>query len=152
MARLAKVEDIDSIMSFAADRFAASSFSEDCRYNPLMFRATLRAAIMTPSSCAIIDHRDGQVCALLVGTCDPLPWSAAKVATDIVFVATAHGNRCIGVFEQWAKIKGAVRMYLSVSEPDDSGRIGRLFMAKGLQPTGGVYLKRFNAPAAQKAG
>lgn len=138
--QLASLPDLSHMVAFGASAFAASNYSE-LGYNAVIARRTLKNAMSDNSMRVFVAKRNGQVCGVLIGSIDPMPFCGGLSATDLVFIAYAGGDLLLDAFLDWCKVRRVTRIDCGVSQADDK-RVERLFRRKGFTRAGGLFYKQ----------
>jgi hypothetical protein len=141
--RLANLGDLTRMVMFGRNAHGRSNYS-DVPFNAAVARDTLRGSVMLKGQDVIIAEReDGSLCGLLIALTIQLPFSRRKYATDGIFVAEQGGDKLLDAFLEWAKSKHVARVDMSQSQFDSDDRCVALYTSRGLERTGGMYLKKF---------
>lgn len=142
--RLAGLQDLTRLVILGRQAHGESNYS-DIPFNANYTRNMFRGAVLLKSQDVLIAERaDGSLCGFLIALTIELPFSPRKYAADGAFWADQGGDKLIDAFVDWAKLKHAVRIDCSVSQADPEGRVNNLYLRKGFERTGGMYLMKLS--------
>lgn len=140
--RLAHLGDLTRLVMFARTAHGSSNYA-DIPFNAGIAREVLRGGVMMKGQDVLIAERaDGSLCGLLVCLAIQLPFSRRKYATDAAFYAEQGGDKLLSAFVAWAKTHCVARIEMAVSQADPGGRKAKLYLRKGFEPVGGIYLMK----------
>lgn len=141
--RLAGLEDLTRLVIFGRRAHAQSNYS-DIPFNANHTRDMFRGAVLLKGQDVLIAERsDGSLCGFLIALSIELPFSPRKYATDGAFWAEQGGDKLLDALVEWARKKHVARLDCSVSQADPDGRVDNLYIRKGFERTGGMYLMKF---------
>lgn len=140
--RLANLGDLTRLVILGRQAHGQSNYS-DVPFNANVARDTLRGAVLLKGQDVIIAERaDGSLCGFLIAMTVQLPFSHRKYATDGIYWAEQGGDKLLDAFLAWAKSKHVARIDMNVSQADPTNRLDALYQSRGLERTGGMYLKK----------
>jgi len=140
--RTAGLGDLTRLVILGRVAHAASNYS-DIPFNANVTRDMFRGAVLLKGQDVLIAERgDGSLAGFLVALTIELPFSRRKYAADAAFWAEHGGDRLLDAFINWARAKHVARIDLSVSQADPENRVDQLYLRKGFERTGGMYLMK----------
>lgn len=142
LVRLANLGDLTRLVMLGRIAHADSNYA-DIPFNAQVTRDMFRGGVMMKGQDVLIAERaDGSLCGFLICLSVPLPFSRRKYATDGAFYAQQGGDKLLSAFVAWAKTHCVARIEMVMSQADPGGRKAKLYVRKGFQPTGGLYLMK----------
>lgn len=140
--RLANLGDLTRLVMLGRAAHAASNYS-DIPYNASIARDMFRGGVVMKGQDVLMAERaDGSLCGFLICLSAPLQFSRRRYATDGGFYAEQGGDKLLSAFVAWAKTHHVARIEMVISQADPGGRKAKLYLRKGFQPTGGMYLMK----------
>lgn len=140
--RLANLGDLTRLVMFGRRAHADSNYN-DIPFNAIYTRNMFRGCVVMKGQDVLIAERaDGSLCGFLICLSVPLQFSPRRYATDGGFYAEQGGDKLLSAFKAWAKTHHVARIDMCVSQADPNGRVSRLYLRKGLQPIGGMYVMK----------
>lgn len=104
--------------------------------------------ILSPDGYLAVMEIDGKIVGGMWGMMSTMPWSAVKVAQDIIlFVKKEYrgqGNLLVDDWVCWAESNGAKEVVLSTASGIKPESFGRLMKRKGFSLQGHTYSKEIN--------
>lgn len=130
--------DLSDILVFGKRACDKSNYAP-LGWNGVIARRTLKEIFEARNMRVFIARKDKQICGLLIGSIDPMPFCAGLSATDLVFAAEAGGDMLLDLFVAWCKLNKVARLDMGVSQSEDDATITKLYERKGFIRAGRMF-------------
>lgn len=139
--RPAMLAEVSALVAWGKDAHDRSNYAGCAPFNAVVTRQFFKGALSDPNH-AFFVAKDGQaVKGLLIGHCDLYPFSHARFATDVLFVADAGGDALLDAFIAWAQRKRVAIIESAPSQSDRFRALARLLRSRGFIRCGGTFRK-----------
>lgn len=133
--------EISALVAWGKDAHARSNYSECAPFNAVVTRQFFKDALGDPNHAFLVVKSGPAIRGLLIGHCALYPFSHARFATDVLFVADAGGDLLLDAFIAWAQRKRVAVIESAPSQSDRFDALARLFESRGFMRCGGTFRK-----------
>jgi hypothetical protein len=131
--------DLSDILAFGKAACDKSNYAP-LGWNGVIARRTLKDIFEQRNMRVFIARKNKQICGLLIGSIDPMPFCAGLSATDLVFAADAGGDMLLDLFVAWCKLNKVARIDMGVSQEGQSEEaLSKLYERAGFVRAGRMF-------------
>lgn len=133
--------EISALVAWGKEAHARSNYATCAPFNAVVTRQFFKGALSDPNHAFLVAKDGAAIRGLLIGHCDLYPFSHARFATDVLFVADAGGDALLDAFIAWAQRKRVAVIESAPSQSDRFDALARLFESRGFMRCGGTFRK-----------